>query len=86
VLARVPDARTAFASPDRSLVLVFTNTQILALRHEGSTLGVPFARVFLATSEVVSGQRPIGKYADAWAEQLSYAKSWADKTESSDKR
>jgi len=31
VLAKVPDARTAFASPDRSLVLVFTDTQILAL-------------------------------------------------------
>jgi hypothetical protein len=81
VLARVPDARTAFASPDHSLVLVFTDSQILALRHEGSTLGEPFARVFLAAREVVSGQWAVGKYADAWTEQLSHAKSWADKLE-----
>lgn len=71
MLARVPDARTAFSSPDRSLVLVFTNTQILALRHEGNALGVPFARVFMATNEIVSGQWAIGKHADAWAEQLA---------------
>lgn len=86
VLARVPDARTAFASPDRSLVLVFTNTQILALKHEGNTLGAPFARVFVTTNEIVSGQWAIGKHADVWAEQLAHAKSWTDKTESTAKR
>jgi hypothetical protein len=86
VLARVPDARTAFSSPDRSLVLVFTNTQILALKHEGNTLGVPFARVFLTTSEIASGQWAIGEHADAWAEQLTHAKSWSDKAEPTDKR
>lgn len=78
VLARVPDARTAFSSPDHSVVLVFTNTQILALRREGTGLGQPFARVFLPTTEVFSGQWATGRYVDAWAEQLSHAESWTD--------
>ncbi len=86
VLARVPDARTAFASPNHSLVLIFTNTQILALKREGNALSVPFARVFLTPGEIVSGQWAVGKYADAWAEQLSHTTSWADKLESTDKR
>jgi len=86
VLARVPDARTAFASPDQSLVLVFTNGQILALKREGTTLGAPFARVFVTSSEIISGQWAVGKDADAWAEQLAHSKSWTDKTESTDKR
>jgi hypothetical protein len=86
VLASVPDARTARSSPDQSLVLVFANTQILAPKHQGNTLGVPFARVFLTTSEIVSGQWAMGKHADAWAEQLSHAKSWTDKPESPDRR
>ncbi|MGA8441006.1 MAG: hypothetical protein WB762_03965 [Candidatus Sulfotelmatobacter sp.] len=78
VLAKVPDAQTAFATPDRSLLLVFTNTQILALRREGEVLGAPFARVFLQTTEVLSAQWAIGRYADEWAAQLSQAQSWTD--------
>ena len=78
VLSKVPDALTAFSSPDHSIVLILTSGQILALKHEGSTLGAPFARVFLPSSEVVSAQWAVGKYADAWAEQLSHTKSWAE--------
>ena len=85
VLPRVPDARTAFASPDRSLVLVFTSNQILALKREGNALGAPLARVFLPSGQIVSGQWAVGKYVDAWAEQLSHAKSWTDKNRSDDK-
>jgi hypothetical protein len=81
VLFQVPDALTAFASPDQSTLLVLTGAQVLALRHEGNTLRAPFARVFLPASdrEVVSAQWAVGKYADAWAEQLSHAKSWTEK-------
>lgn len=81
VLSQVPDALTAFASPDHSTLLVLTGAQVLALRHEGNALRAPFARVFLPASdrEVVSAQWAVGKYADAWAEQLSHAKSWTQK-------
>jgi hypothetical protein len=81
VLAKVPDAQTAFATPDRSLLLVFTNTQILALRREGEGLGAPFARILLPTTEVLSAQWAIGKYTDEWAAQLSRAKSWTDQNQ-----
>jgi hypothetical protein len=80
VLAKVPDAQTAFAAPDRSLLLVFTNTQILALRREGDGLGAPFARVFLPTTEVLAGQWAVGRFADEWEMQLSQAKSWMNPT------
>lgn len=80
VLARVPDAQTAFAAPDRSLLFVFTNTQILALRREGEGLGAPFARVFLPTTEVLAGQWAVGRFADEWERQLSQAKSWMNST------
>jgi hypothetical protein len=76
VLLKVPDARTAFSSPDGSLVLVFTSTQVLALRREGDSLGEPFARVFVPQGQIVSGQWAVGKYVDAWTDQLSHAKSW----------
>jgi len=79
VLAEVPDAQTAFAAPDRSLVLVFTGTQILALKRGGEGLGAPFARVFLPTTEVLAGQWAVGRFADEWERQLSQAKSWIDK-------
>lgn len=81
VLARVPDAQTAFAAPDRSLVLVFTGTQILALRCEGEGLGAPFARVLLPTTEVLAGQWAVGRFADEWERQLSQAKSWIDQSQ-----
>ncbi len=80
VLSKVPDAQTAFASPDQSLILVFTKTQVLALRREANGLGAPFARVFLPVRDVLSAQWAIGKYADQWAEQLSQAESWTDKS------
>ncbi len=80
VLARVPDAQTAFAAPDRSLLFVFTNTQIIALRREGEGLGAPFARVFLPTTEVLAGQWAVGRFADEWERQLSQAKSWMNST------
>lgn len=79
VLAKVPDALTAFAGPDRSLVLVFTGTQILALRRQGEGLGAPFARVFFPTTEVLAGQWAVGRFADEWERQLSQAKSWIDR-------
>jgi hypothetical protein len=79
VLSQVPDALTAYSSPDHSIVLVLTSGQVLALKHEGDALGAPFARVFLSSSEVVSAQWAVGKYADAWSEQLSLAKSWTEK-------
>lgn len=79
VLSKVPDALTAFSSPDHSTLLVLTNGQVLALKHDGDTLGAPFARVFLPSSDVLSAQWAVGKYADSWAEQLSHAKSWIDK-------
>jgi hypothetical protein len=79
VLSKVPDALTAFVSPDHSIVLVLTSGQVLALKREGNTLGAPFARVFLPCSEVLAAQWAVGKYADAWAEQLSHAKSWTEK-------
>jgi hypothetical protein len=63
VLSKVPDAQTAFASPDQSLILVLTKTQVLALRREVNGLATPFARVFLPVSEVLSAQWAIGKYA-----------------------
>ena len=81
VLAKVPDAQTAFAAPDRSLVLVFTQTQILALRHEGGGLGAPFARVFLPTPDVLAGQWPVGRFTDEWERQLSQTKSWIDQSQ-----
>ena len=80
VLSKVPDAQTAFASPDQSLILAFTKTQVLALRREANGLGTPFARVFLPVGDVLSAQWAIGKYADQWAEQLSQAESWTDKS------
>lgn len=80
VLARVPDAQTAFASPDQSVVLVFSGTQVLALKRERGTLSAPFARVFLTGLDgILAGQWAMGKYADIWAERLSHAKSWVDK-------
>jgi hypothetical protein len=79
VLAKVPDAQSAFAAPDRSLVLVFTGTQILALRREGEGLGSPFARVFLPTTEVLAGQWAVGRFSDEWESQLSQAKSWINR-------
>jgi hypothetical protein len=81
VLAKVPDAQTAFAAPDRSLVLVFTDTQILALRREGEGLGAPFARIFLRTTEMLAAQWAVGRFADEWERQLSQAKSWIDQGE-----
>jgi hypothetical protein len=78
VLSKVPDALTAFSSPDHSTLLVLTSGQVLALKHDGNTLGAPFARVFLPASEVLSAQWAVGKYADSWADQLSHAKSWTD--------
>ena len=86
VLARVPDAQTAFAAPDRSLILVFTSTQILALRRGGNSLRAPFARVFLPTTDVLLGQWAVGKYVDEWASQLSQAKSWTDTDQPPNKR
>lgn len=79
VLSQVPDALTAFSSPDHSIVLVLASGQVLALKHEGNTLGASFVRVFLPSSEVVSAQWVVGKYSDARAEQLSHAKSWTEK-------
>jgi len=67
VLSKVPDAQTAFASPDQSLILVFTKTQVLALRREVNGLATPFARVFLPVSKGPFGTmgnwkicRPVG--------------------------
>lgn len=78
VLARVPEARTAFSSPDRSSILVITGNQVLALKRDGNVLSSPYARVFFQSGQIVSAQWAVGKYADGWAEQLSHAKSWLD--------
>jgi hypothetical protein len=86
VLSKVPDAQTAFASPDQSLILAFTKTQVLALRREANGLSTPFARVFLLMGDVLSGQWAIGKYTDQWAQQLSQAESWTDKNRQLEKR
>jgi len=61
------------------MVLVLTSGQVLALTREGNTLRPPFARVFLPATDVVSAQWAVGKYADAWAQQLSQAKSQSEK-------
>ena len=58
-------------------------------RPFANALGQPFARVFLpqgaSPSEIISGQWAVGRYVDAWFEQLSHAKSWTEEGQSDDK-
>jgi hypothetical protein len=76
ILSHVPDAKTAFASPEHSVVLVFTATQVLALPRDGTGVGAPLARVFISTGNILSNQWAFGKYADHWSELLSHASPW----------
>jgi hypothetical protein len=78
ILPRVPDAQTAFSSPDGSLLLVFTRRQILAFRPAEGALSKPFATLSYEQHPILMAQWAVGKFADNWAEQLAQAKSWTE--------
>jgi hypothetical protein len=78
IVLRVPDAQTAFSSPDGSVLLVFTNRQILAFRSAEGTLSKPFATLNYDPHPILMSQWAVGKYADSWAQILSQAKSWTE--------
>lgn len=78
ILPRVPDVQTAFSSPDGSVLLVFTKSQILAFRPAEGTLSKPFARLNYDPHRILMSQWAVGKYADNWAQILSQAKSWTE--------
>jgi hypothetical protein len=78
ILPRIPDAQTAFSSPDGSVLLVFTKSQILAFRPAEGALSKPFATLNNDPYPILMAQWAIGKYADNWAQILSQAKSWTE--------
>ena len=77
ILPRVPDVQTAFSSPDGSVLLVFTRSQILAFRPAQGTLSKPFARLDYYPHRILMSRWAVGKYADNWAQILS-GKSWTE--------
>ena len=81
ILPRVPDAQTAFSSPDGSILLVFTKRQILAFRPAEGALSKPFATLNNDPRPILMSQWAVGKYADSWAQILAQAKSWTEMLE-----
>jgi hypothetical protein len=82
ILPHVPDAQTAFSSPDGVLLLVFTKTRILAFHPQDGALGKPVASVLFSSPNMVMAQWAVGKYADSWVDQLSHLALWSDSTSS----
>jgi hypothetical protein len=78
ILPRVPDAQTAFSSPDGTLLLVFTKRQILAFHPTEGMLTKPFATLSHEPRPILMSQWAVGKYADNWAQQLAQTKSWTE--------
>lgn len=78
ILPRIPDAQTAFSSPDGSVLLVFAKNQILAFRPAEGRLSKPFATLNNDPHPILMAQWALGKYADNWAQILSQAKSWTE--------
>ena len=78
VLPHVPDAQTAFSSPDGSLLLVFTKRQILAFHPTVDALTKPFATLPYEPRPILMSQWAVGEYADNRAQQLAQAKSWTE--------
>jgi hypothetical protein len=80
ILPHVPDAQTAFSSPDGSILLVFTKRQILAFRPGEGALSRPFATLDNDPHPILMTQWAVGKYADNWAQILAHAKSWTEQS------
>jgi hypothetical protein len=78
ILPHVPDAQTAFSSPDGSLLLIFTKRQILAFHPAEGVLTKPFATLPIESHPILAAQWAVGKYADNWAQILVQAKSWTE--------
>jgi hypothetical protein len=78
VLPHLPDAQTAFSSPDGSLLLVFTKRQILAFRPADGVLTKAFATLNNDPHPILMAQWAVGKFADNWAQQLAETKSWTE--------
>lgn len=73
VLMAAPDARTVFASPDGSVLLVMERDRIVAFRPNGRALGKPYAMLPIEWNGLVMAQWAVGSHVDRWSDEIRRA-------------